>query len=146
MGFRAAAVLQPRVDSFEKLEPGFLRRHYPGLAGIQDDAFDLTALRDRPMPLRDFSTIWSELTALGTAAPARVPAPLRTSLSYADLVREPYGELTRLAGFLGVEPDPEWLRAGAALLDGGREGAALRLPRRELAAPRVAGPGRCDAG
>nr|WSW48038.1 sulfotransferase domain-containing protein [Streptomyces sp. NBC_01001] len=65
-----------------------------------------------------------------------VPAPMRTTLSYEDLLDDPRRELTRLASFIGVEPLPRWLDTGTARLDSSRRGTSRRLPTAELAALR----------
>lgn len=64
------------------------------------------------------------------------------SLEYEELLASRRSELTRLAEFVGVDPDPEWLRAGAELLDDGKRGAATRLAPDELAALRES----CEPG
>ncbi|MFC4494294.1 sulfotransferase [Streptomyces ovatisporus] len=99
---------------------------------MADDAFDLRGVLERPLPVERFGELWSGMITEGLAHLDEVPAPLRTSLSYEDLLADPVRRLTELAGHIGVEPDPGWLAAGSGLLDGARRGAAEALPGDEL--------------
>ncbi|MEI5101842.1 sulfotransferase [Streptomyces sp. PmtG] len=114
----------------------------PELSGLLAERFDPALVLDSALPLTGFGELWTELVTRGVAHLSEVPAPLRTTLAYEDLLDEPREELTRLAEFIGVEPLPSWLDAGAATLDGGRRGASHRLPPAELAALRE----RCAPG
>ncbi|MDX3640789.1 hypothetical protein [Streptomyces sp. MB09-02B] len=105
----------------------------PDLAPLLDDRFDPSLVRDRHIPLRTFGTLWSELVTEGTEFLRRLPEDRRASLSYETLLDHPVEELTRLAAFIGVAPDPQWLHAGTALLDHGRRGSAATLPATERA-------------
>lgn len=94
---------------------------------LDDDTFDLRGVLDRPVPVERFGELWSGMITEGLEHLAEIPASLRHSLSYEDLLDAPERELTALARHIGVEPSPDWLRAGTALLDGARRGAARRL-------------------
>ncbi|MFF5705276.1 sulfotransferase [Streptomyces sp. NPDC012794] len=108
----------------------------PELSQLLAERFDSALVLGRELPSAGFAALWSEIVVRGVAHLGEVPAPLRTTLSYEDLLDRPREELTRLARFIGVEPLPQWLDAGAARLDAGRRGASLRLPPAELAALR----------
>ncbi|MFJ7078577.1 sulfotransferase family protein [Streptomyces sp. NPDC098781] len=121
------------IDSFADLTPDHVRALPEDLAPLLDDRFDPALVRDCDIPLRRFGALWSELVADGTEFLARLPAGQGTTLSYEDLLDRPEEELTRLAGFIGVDPLPQWLDSGSALLDPTRRGSARRLPAPDLA-------------
>lgn len=141
-GYRAISLLREikarsGVDSFADLTPGHVRALPPDLAPLLDDRFDPALVRDRPIPLRTFGALWSELVFEATEFLADLPADRSTTLSYENLLDDPAGELTRLADFIGVAPGPRWLHTSAALLDHSRRGSARGLPPAELAALRA---------
>ncbi|MFE3554838.1 sulfotransferase [Streptomyces sp. NPDC059193] len=120
----------------EELTEEQVRSLPPELSGLLAERFDAALVRDRDLPSAGFAALWSEIVVRGVAHLDEVPAPLRTTLAYEDLLDEPRAELTRLAAFIGVEPLPQWLDVGVARLDGSRRGASRRLPAAELAALR----------
>ncbi|MFE5819209.1 sulfotransferase [Streptomyces sp. NPDC056479] len=120
------------IDSFADLTPEHVRALPADLAPLLDDRFDPALVRDRDLPLRSFGALWSELVADGTEFLAGLPAGLGTTLAYEDLLDRPGEELTRLAGFIGVDPLPPWLDYGSALLDHSRRGSAARSPAAEF--------------
>jgi hypothetical protein len=100
---------------------------------MADDTFGLREVLERPVPVERFGELWSGMVTEGLERLAEVPAPLRASLSYEELLDAPERELTALARHIGVEPHPGWLESASALLDGARRGAARRLPPDERA-------------
>lgn len=124
------------VPDFDALTPRHVAELPPDLAPLLDDRFDPALVMERRLPVTRFGALWSELIVEGVALLAEVPAERRTTLSYEELLAAPERELARLAEFVGVRSPPEWLTAGAALLDGSRRGGADRLPPDELAALR----------
>ncbi|MCF3105591.1 sulfotransferase [Streptomyces roseoverticillatus] len=114
----------------------------PELAGLLSVPFDPALVLDRPLPVAEFGTLWSQIVTEAAAHLGRLPQELWMPLAYEDLLDAPRRELSRLAAFFGVEPLPQWLDAGCAMLDGSRRGASLRLPPGELAALR----GQCAPG
>ncbi|MFD7560290.1 sulfotransferase family protein [Streptomyces sp. NPDC059835] len=124
------------VERVEDLTKEQIRSLPAELSPLLSERFDSALVLDRELPSTGFATLWSQLIVQGVAHLDAVPAPARTTLAYEDLLDEPHKELTRLAAFIGVEPLPQWLDAGAARLDAGRRGASLRLPETELAALR----------
>lgn len=124
------------ADRVEHLTEDQVRSLPPELAPLLGERFDPALVLDSDLPLTGFGALWSELITKGVELLSGIPAPLRTTLSYEDLLDEPRKELTRLADFIGVEPLPGWLDTGAARLDSTRRGSALRLPAAELAALR----------
>ncbi|MEU5613353.1 sulfotransferase [Streptomyces sparsogenes] len=132
MDARAASGAGPLT----RLTDEHLRSLPPDLAGLFAERFDPALLLEAPVPVARFGAMWSRLITRGLTALSRVPAGSRTSLSYEELLDAPRRELTRLAGFIGVDPTPDWLTAAEATLDHGRRGASLRLPPEELTALR----------
>ncbi|RSS68893.1 sulfotransferase [Streptomyces sp. WAC06614] len=126
------------AERVEDLTEDQVRSLPPELAPLLGEEFDSGLVRERELPTAGFGALWSELVVRGTAALDAVPAPMRTTLAYEDLLDAPRAELTRLAGFIGVEPLPRWLDAGTARLDGSRRGASRRLPEAERDALRQA--------
>ncbi|GAA0338148.1 sulfotransferase [Streptomyces blastmyceticus] len=130
------------VKDFTELTEADVRSLPPDLAGVLGERIDPALVWDRELPVEEFGALWSELVARGAGHLAGVPAPQRATLAYEDLLDRPEEELSRLARFVGVEPLPEWLDAGRALLDGSRRGASRRLPPGRLAALRES----CEPG
>jgi hypothetical protein len=147
VGYRTISLLreileQAGVESLTDLTPEHVRDLPPDLAALLGDRFDSRLVLDRPIPLTRFGRLWSQLITEGMTYLEQVPAQMRTTLAYEDLVAEPDGELSRLADFIGVAALPDWLEAGRTMLDGGKRGASLRLPPDELSALRE----RCAPG
>lgn len=115
------------------------RRRLPGdLLRLLESEYDPALVLEREMPVADFGALWSELITDGVRQLSALPADRRMDLSYEKLLSAPRQELTRLAGFIGVQPFSEWLDEGDAFFDGtGRRGSAERLPAGELAALRA---------
>ncbi|WP_461030668.1 sulfotransferase family protein, partial [Streptomyces sparsus] len=109
---------QAGVDSLSALTAKHVAALPPHLAGLLHNRFDPALVLDRPLPVAEFGRLWSQLVTEGAAALDEVPAGQRTALAYEDLLDHPEPELTRLALHIGVEPDPKWLAAGVAELDG----------------------------
>ncbi|MFG3001847.1 sulfotransferase [Streptomyces sp. NPDC048340] len=126
------------AERVEELTEDQVRSLPPELSPLLAERFDSALVLDRDLRSTGFAALWSQLVVQGVARLGELPEPLRTTLAYEDLLDEPREELARLAGFIGVEPLPQWLDAGAACLDGSRRGASRRLPAAELAALREA--------
>jgi len=133
-GFRLMALIQDALELLD-LDP---ERRTPGLrldptaipielAPLVGDRCDIDYLMSQNLPVARFARMWSELIVNGEAALAGLPADRFLPLSYADLVAEPRSCLARLAAFLDVEADPNWLEFGASLIDPRFVGAANRL-------------------
>jgi sulfotransferase family protein len=86
------------------------------------------------IPLPVFGDMWSSMVSQGLKDLAELPADIRTSLSYEDLLRQPEAELTRLAEFIGVPASADWLTAGRELLDPTRAGKSAALSAADRAA------------
>lgn len=116
------------IASFADLTGEHIRSLPEDLSPLLDDCFDPALVRDRDIPLRTFGTLWSTLVAEGTRFLSQLPADQGTTLAYEDLLDSPSDELARLADFIGVEPDQQWLEAASALLEHSHRGSAHRLP------------------
>lgn len=146
LGFRSSALVREVLDrtgadSLLDLTPERLQALPPDLAALAT-GFTFDAVRDRDVPLTRFGTLWSEMIVEGTGHLAKLPADRRTTVRFEELLAARPAELTRLAEFMGVDPDPDWLRTGGELLDDSRRGAAARLDPGELAALRES----CEPG
>jgi len=89
--------------------------------------YDLSGLPAMRMSPVLFGQRWSEMIRYGTSALAELPADIQSQLGYEDLLADPAAELTRLAGFLGVPGDPDWIEAASKLIYADRVGTAGRL-------------------
>ncbi|WP_424889882.1 sulfotransferase family protein [Streptomyces sp. XH2] len=114
----------------------------PELAGLLSVPFDPALVLDRPLPVVEFGALWSQIVTEAAAHLGRLPQEQWIPLAYEELLDAPRRQLSRIAAFFGVEPLPQWLDTGCAMLDGSLRGASLRLPPAELAALRR----RCAPG
>lgn len=119
----------PETASLAEVEAALPRlpREYTELLTGRRDSGQLMA---RAMPLAAFGRRWSALVRDGITALTGLAAGSLLSVRYEDLLTAPGAELTRLAGFLGVTAEPQWLAAAARLADpsrGGRAAATLSL-------------------
>lgn len=125
-----------------------MARQSPGadteLAALLTPPLDAAKIMTYPAPSPVvFGRLWSRMVTGGLASLRRLPQGSWTTLRYEDLLREPDAELTALAGFIGVRPEPNWLAAARRMLDPGRPGQAVRrLDPGQLTALRAA----CDPG
>ncbi|MCW2862484.1 MAG: hypothetical protein JWP48_4192 [Actinoallomurus sp.] len=146
LGFRSSALVREilecaGVGSVLELTPDRLQKLPPDLA-VFAGGFNFDAVRDRSVPITRFGSLWSEMIVEGVEHLNKIPADKQMSLKYEELLSSRRSELTRLAEFIDVRPDSEWLRAGAELLDDSKRGAAMRLAPDELAALRQS----CEPG
>jgi hypothetical protein len=125
----AAAVTEPvaSVDELERLLP-------EEFTGLVVPPFDGRRIMEYDIPVASFGEMWTTMVNIGLAALAELPEDAWTSLKYEDLLRDPEGELTRLAAFLGIPPAPEWFEAAERLIDPRRAGKAARLDAETAAA------------
>lgn len=93
-------------------------------AGLLTPPFDPWRYMTYPLPLTWFGDFWSYCTTTGIAALRELPGGSWTSVKYEDLLAEPETELTKLAGFVGVSPSPEWLASARRLIHRHRAGTA----------------------
>ncbi|GAA2101412.1 sulfotransferase [Streptomyces albiaxialis] len=120
------------VRAITELGPAQIAALPPELTRVLPDRFE-PAVLEQPLPLAEFALLWSRQIRDAVTDLAALPPGRRCTLGYEDLVADPRSELTRLAAFLAVEPDPDWLAAGERLLDRGRVGGARALPAAQLA-------------
>lgn len=130
------------LASFDELTPEHAAQLPDDLAPLLKGEFDASLVMERDIPLPAFGALWSGMILDGLQRLAEVPGDRIMSLSYEELLYQPAAELSRLAGFVGVEPAADWLEAGSGLLHGASAGSALALPTKELAALRAA----CEPG
>jgi sulfotransferase family protein len=92
--------------------------------GILSPPYDLSCLPGMHLPPVQFGERWSEMIEFATSVLAQCPAEIQSQLSYEGLLADPAAELTRLAGFLGVPAEQDWLDASAKLIGPNRAAAA----------------------
>ena len=126
------------AGTIDRLDPPYVERLPPDLAGLFADPFERSLLMDRHIPVEVFGELWSTLVIEGVEMLRGLPSGRVMSLSYEDLIDEPELCLAELAAFTGADVDADWLAYGAGELDPSRRGAALKLPPEELAALREA--------
>ncbi|WAL94593.1 sulfotransferase family protein [Streptomyces sp. Je 1-369] len=114
------------AESLGDLTDEQVRSLPPELAPLLGERFDPALVRDRAFPVRPFGDLWSELVVQGVRFLGDVPADQCMTLGYEDLLDAPQDELTRLAAFVGVDPDPHWLKNACTRLDPSRRGSARK--------------------
>jgi hypothetical protein len=104
------------------------------LKGLIEPPFDAARFMSYPVPLTLFGWLWSEITCAGVSAIRELPPDSWMPLRYETLLADPETELTRLAEFLGIAPERQWLRWAVRFIDRSRSGAAVgRLDPGDLA-------------
>ncbi len=96
------------------------------LALLLPESFDVQAYHAYEIPLEQFGAMWSA-QIVASAKPMRRLGAALLPISYEGLLANPERELTRVAQFADLDPDPAWL---------GRAAQLVRRPRsswRELA-------------
>ncbi|WP_198170689.1 sulfotransferase family protein [Actinoplanes awajinensis] len=134
MGRAAARVTG--VSGPEQLGPAQMPLLPPEVGRMLADPAELPRLMARDVPVTAFGALWSEMTREGADELLRLPGDRWTMLAYEQVVADPRGQLSRLAGFLGVPANRSWLTAAAGLVDRDRRGASSRLDTRLRAALR----------
>lgn len=86
--------------------------------------------------------MWTMMTIGGVKALAQIPRDSRTVLRYEDLLDDPRGQLTALAGYIGVPADPDWVDRSCRLIHDRRGTATATLDPAALAELRaICAPG-----
>jgi hypothetical protein len=112
---RECAMSMSRHDGFKLMA----FRQQPELTppGMQRDGLiDREVLRGAVVPPEVCGEVWSGLIGTALARMAELPPDRVLAMSYEALTADPRGELRRLTAFIGVEPDPGWLEAAAAIV------------------------------
>jgi hypothetical protein len=114
-----------------------------GLSSIATPPFDAEQLLSFPIPIEFFAWLWSAQMYDGERAIREVRRDEWTTVRYEHLLKAPQSELARLADFIGVPAERQWLDEACCLVDPARAGtAAAQLDRAELAVLQEA----CAAG
>jgi hypothetical protein len=105
--------------------PEEVRSASPGeFESLVGPPFDRERFMTYPIPLPFFGAMWSTMTRTGTREIRRVPRDRLLTLRYERLLTEPRTELTRVANFIGVPADSQWLDLVCPYVDTGRAGSA----------------------
>jgi hypothetical protein len=135
----AAEAKLPRRSAPEAIEAAL-----PLFKGMVAPPYDVERIMAYPIPLEVFGRTWSGMTCTGLIALQQLPAGMRASIRYEDLLGpglEP--ALTRLAEFIGVTAPAQWLDSARSMVDRSRGGSAsAQLDSDTLAALRAT----CDRG
>jgi hypothetical protein len=110
---------------------------------LTEPPFDEQRFWTYPIPLGYFGWRWSKTTRIGTSEIRNVPPGQWTTLRYEALLKDPRTELVKLAAFIGVSADEEWMNTACPHVDAGRMGsAAAQLHPDELSTLRqICAPG-----
>jgi len=104
------------------------------LKSIATPPFDAERLQSFPIPIEFFAWMWSSEVHDGESAIREVRRDEWTTVRYEQLLKAPQSELTRLADFIGVPAEHEWLDKADSFVDPGRAGtAAAQLDHVKLA-------------
>lgn len=133
------------ASSPEELEglPAEIRESNPDeIKALTEPPFDKERFLGLPIPLAFYGWLWSDMTRSGTREIRAVGDRVLT-LRYERLLDDNQSEMARLAAFIGVSADRQWLDETHALADPGRAGSATaQLHPGELALLRAV----CAAG
>jgi hypothetical protein len=77
-----------------------------------------------PLPLSCFGWFWSDLTQTGAAEIRGINPDKWMPLRYERLLKDTRAEMTRLADFIGVPAEPQWLDKTCEFANPGRSGSA----------------------
>lgn len=133
----AAAAGQPTPPSRWPGEIGTARSE--DFEGLAAPPFDRQRFLAYPIPLVMFGWMWSGGTRSGTSDIRAVPPERWVLLRYENLLADTRAELSRLADFIGVPAERQWLDRTSEFVDSGRAGgAAARLHPSALAELRAA--------
>lgn len=140
----ADAVSDPRSSLPAEMLPAEIRTAAPeDFKGLICPPFDRERFMAYPLPLTIFGAVWSTMTCTGTSEIRTVPCHRRTTMRYERIIADTRAELSRLADFIGVPADRQWLDRAGQFIDPARRGrAAARLHPSALAELRAA----CAAG
>lgn len=103
------------VDPFRSTHRPSDARLPPALASLLPEHFDVTAYHAYEIPIEQFGAMWSAQIVTGERVMQRLGHNV-LRVSYERLVADTERELTRIAGFAELDPDPTWLRAAASLV------------------------------
>jgi hypothetical protein len=111
--------------------------------GLITPPYDRDRFLEFPIPVACFGWFWSDLTRTGATEIRGITPDKWIPMRYERLTNDTRAELTRLADFIGVPSEPQWLDKACEFANPGRAGsAAAQLLPGDLAALRDA----CTAG
>lgn len=88
--------------------------------------FDRERFLAYPLPLTFFAWMWSRMTLSGTNEIRKVRRDGWMTLRYERLLNSTRTELTRLAGFIGVPAERQWLSKACEFVDPRHVGVAIK--------------------
>ena len=124
----------PEMLSEEMLSEEVKAINPADLVKISVPPFDAERFMKLPIPVAFFAWMWDSAMRDGGSAIREVRRADWMTLRYEQLLEDTRAELTRVADFLGIPAERQWLDEACHLVDPGRAGsAATRLDRGELA-------------
>lgn len=139
----AASLASSSPAELEMVPAQLKSRSLDDFDGITEPPYDKRRFQAFPIPLSYYAGMWSTMTRLGTREIRVVPRDRRMTLRYERILQETRTELSRLAEFIGISDDQQWLDWAADFANPGRIGsAAAKLHPMDLADLRTA----CTAG
>jgi hypothetical protein len=113
------------------------------VAALLTPPLDVKSIMGYPAPPPEvYGRLWSRMIVSGLSLLRRLPSSSWIALGYEDLLRDPERELARLAKFMGVRPEQEWIATARTMIDPSRVGRSAELAPGDLAALRSA----CEPG
>jgi hypothetical protein len=119
----AAAAGQPATPQLPL--PEEIRRARPeDFEGLVAPPFDKQRFGSFPVPLAIFGWMWAGGTRAGTSDIRALPHDCWVPLRYEQLLSNPRAELSRLANFIGITAEQQWLDRTSEFVDAGRTGGS----------------------
>lgn len=139
-----AASLASSSPAEREMVPAQLRtKSLEDFEGIIKPPYNKRQFQSFPIPLSYYAGMWSTMTRMGTREVRVLPRDRRMTLRYERILTEPRAELTKLAEFIGITADSQWLDWAGRFVDSGRIGSAsVKLHPMDLAELRAS----CSAG
>ncbi len=85
------------------------------LASLLPETFDVSVYDATTVPTSLFGKMWSAQISVGCGALATLEPGRVLTIAYEDLIARPRRELARVANFIGVAANDDWLERAAAL-------------------------------
>lgn len=140
----AEALSDPAAASELPLPPELLAAGPEAVRRLITPPYDKRRFLAYPLPVAYFGGMWSTDTRTGTSAIRSVSPESRLTMRYERIVRDPRAELTRLADFIGIPAESQWLDRSCDFVDPKRSGSsASRLHPSDLVTLRaICAPGK----
>lgn len=120
-----AGALSSSSPSDIEMVPPELRMINPAeFEGLTDPPYDKRRFLGFQLPLTYYGGMWSIMTRMGTRELRTVPRDKLLIMRYETLLTDPRAELSRLAAFMEMPADPQWLDKNSEFANPKRIGSA----------------------